>query len=86
MDGDANIVREALELALGISTESSESTLRAITSINSALPALPTTLLQRILAEYIDFSELSPVKGKPRSLPHYLQDHVLLLQIQLGVR
>lgn len=43
MDGDINIVRQALELALGTSTESSDSTQRV--SINLVLPALHTKLL-----------------------------------------
>ena len=56
---------------------------RAMTSINAALPALPVKLLQRIWAgEYIDFAELPPAKSTPRSLPHYLQGHILLVQMQ----
>lgn len=56
---------------------------RAVISINEGLPALPTKLLHRIWAnEYIDFTELPPAKSKPRSLPHYLEGRVLLIQMQ----
>ena len=68
---------------MGTNSESSEPLQRAMTSINSALPALPTKLLHRIWAgEYIDFGDLPPARSKPHSLPHYLQGHVLVLQMQ----
>lgn len=83
MDIDANIVLQALELALEASSESSKSTQRTMTSIKLALCALYTKLLQRIWAgEYINFSELPPAKSNTRSLPHYLLGQFLLLQMQ----
>ena len=82
-EGDSNIIKRALELALGTYPEPPEPLQRAMTSINSALPALPTKLLHRIWAgEYIDFGDLPPARSKPRSLPHYLQGQVLVLQMQ----
>ena len=72
-EGDSNIIKRALELALGTCSEPPEPLQRTMTSINSALPALPTKLLHRIWAEeYIDFGDLPPARSKPRSLPHYL--------------
>ena len=54
----------------------------SLVSINAGLPALPTKLLNKIWAnEYIDFAELPPARSKPRSLPHYLKDQVLLAQM-----
>ena len=54
----------------------------ALVSINAGLPALPTKLLNKIWAnEYIDFAELPPARSKPRSLPHYLEGRVLLVQM-----
>ena len=83
---NADIVRQALELALGTSDEahsSHQSQPRSLIAINSVLPALPSKLLQRIWAdEYIDFAELPPAKVKPRTVQHYMQGPVLLLQMQ----
>ena len=83
---NADIVRQALELALGTSDEahsSHQSQPRSLIAINSVFPALPSKLLQRIWAdEYIDFAELPPAKVKPRTVQHYVQGPVLLLQMQ----
>ena len=58
-------------------------TTRSIISINEELPAIPTKLLLKIWAnEYIDFTDLPPAKSKQRSLPHYLEGQVLLVQMQ----
>ena len=55
-----------------------------MTSINSALQALPTKLLHRMWArKYIDFGDLRASGKKQATLaPHYLQGHVLVLQMQ----
>lgn len=84
--GNTDIVRQALELAMGSSDEahsSHQSQPRTMISINSTLPALSTKLLQRIWAdEYIDFAELPPAKAKPRTVQHYMEGPVLLVQMQ----
>ena len=81
-----DIVKQALDIALqGSSPDlpAQSQSARALTSINPALPALSTKLLQRIwVGEYIDFAELPPAKSKPRSLPHYLQGQVIVVQMQ----
>lgn len=80
----ANILKQALDLALGSSTDQQgpSQQLRTVTPIHEGLPALPTRLLHRIWAnEYIDFSELPPAKSRPRSLPHHLEGRVLLVHM-----
>ena len=77
-----DILKQALDLALWSSTDSQTPQPGALTSISAGLPALPTKLLHKIWAnEYIDFSELPPAKSKQRSLPHYLEGRVLLVQM-----
>ena len=70
----ADILKQALDLALGSSSEQLPNQMGSLSSINTGLPALPTKLLHRIWAnEYIDFAELPPARNKQRALPHYLE-------------
>ena len=81
-DYQRDILKQALDLALGSSTDTRIPQPGALVSINAGLPALPTKLLNKIWAnEYIDFAELPPARSKPRSLPHYLEGRVLLVQM-----
>ena len=45
--------------------------------MGEGLSALPRNLLQKIWAsDYIDFTELPPAKGSPRSMPHLMEGRV----------
>ena len=58
-------------------------TVRVLISINEELLAISLKLLHKTWAnKYIDFAELPLAKSKPRSLPHYLEGQVLLVQMQ----
>ena len=58
-------------------------TVRVLISINEKLLAILLKLLHKTWAnKYIDFAELPLAKSKPRSLPHYLEGQVLLVQMQ----
>ena len=51
--------------------------------INKGLPALLKRLLDKIgVDEYINYTDLPPARGKLRSLPHYLDSQLLLVQLQ----
>ena len=77
-----DILKQALDLALGSSSDQLPNQMGSLSSINAGLPALPTKLLHRIWAnEYIDFAELPPARNKQRALPHYLEGRVLLVQM-----
>lgn len=58
---------------------SSQSTL---VSIGEGLPPLPKRLFDKIGGnEYIDFGDLPPARGKPKSLPQHLDGQLLLVQL-----
>lgn len=47
----------------------------------TGLPALPKTLIARVLAnEYVDFAELPPAKGKGRLMPQSLEGQIIVVQ------
>ena len=64
----------------GSSASKSGSTL---ISIGDGLPAIPERLFQRIGdGDYIDFAELPPAKGKPKTLPAQLDGFPILIPLQ----
>ena len=83
-DAGADILRQALELALGPSSQVPHlPEPRPVSSFSPELPALSLKMLQKIWAdEYIDFAELPPAKAKPPNMPQYLEGRILLLQTQ----
>ena len=82
VDQQADILKQALDLALGSSTDQQLNQQGSLSSINAGLPALPTKLLHRIWAnDYVDFAELPPARNKQRALPHYLEGRVLLVHM-----
>ena len=47
------------------------------------LPALPTKLVERIVAgQYVDFTELPPAKGRTRILPSSEEGHIVLIRAE----
>ena len=81
-DQQADILRQALDMALGSSTDTQPPPLGNVASINAGLPALPTKLLQRIWAkEFVDFAEIPPAKNRQRTLPNDLEGRVLIVHM-----
>ena len=68
---------------MGSDKEKSITSQSSLVSIGEGLTALPRRLFEKIGAnEYIDFTDLPPARGKPRSLPHHLDGQLLLVQLQ----
>ena len=69
--------------SVGPDKEKSITSQSSLVLIGEGLTALPRRLFEKIGAnEYIDFTDLPPARGKPRSLPHHLDGQLLLVQLQ----
>ena len=69
--------------SVGSDKEKSITSQSSLVSIGAGFMALPRRLFEKIGAnEYIDFMDLPPARGKPRSLPYHLDGQLLLVQLQ----
>ena len=55
----------------------------SLVALGECLPLIPKRVVERIQeGDYIDFSELSPVKGKVRAPPPHWEGHILVVQLE----
>ena len=78
--GTASLASEAVANILSQLSEGSTVTKTSAAKLVPTvpgLPALPTKLMERIVAgQYVDFTELPPTKGRTRMLPSSEEGHI----------